>query len=357
MISSLSSSSSHRHLQTTTPPTTTYAARRINAGGVSEYIDGHGISWGADDWYGNKGRRTTPSECTADIRNTTDDILYCSNRFYPTSIVDPPYRYNIPVPYAGRYDIRLHFAEVVRRETERISFVDDAFEFKKNLWFDLLITLNFSYTSLQSFQTVGKRVFHILVDGTVAVKNLDVYARAGFATAYVLAVQEYVTDRVVTIQFVPVVDDPFISAIEVFEMVVPNATTAPNTNVTIPTASPIVVPSASPRNATSTTAVVRLNAGGAALVDRQGNLWDGDAFFQGNYSLVGEQACDRNITNTVDDALFCTERYFKGPNNSTLPSGYEIPVNNIAVYLVRLYFSENVSKNYCQMPCVPLLLP
>jgi hypothetical protein len=91
-----------------------YAARRINAGGEIEYIDTNGISWGADDWYGNKGRRTTPSECTANIINTTDDILYCSNRFYPTSIVDPPYRYNIPLPYSALYEIRLHFAEVVR---------------------------------------------------------------------------------------------------------------------------------------------------------------------------------------------------------------------------------------------------
>ena len=94
-------------------PQKAYAARRINAGGESEYIDTNGMSWGADKWYGDIGRRTTPSECTANIINTTDDILYCSNRFYPTSVVDPPYRYNIPLPYTALYEIRLHFAEVV----------------------------------------------------------------------------------------------------------------------------------------------------------------------------------------------------------------------------------------------------
>jgi hypothetical protein len=111
-------SSLQRQLQLTpvSSPTKSYIARRINAGGESEYIDTNGISWGADEWYGNIGRRTTPSECNSDIFNTTDDILYCSNRFYPTSIVDPPYRYNIPVPYTAMYEIRLHFAEVVCRE-------------------------------------------------------------------------------------------------------------------------------------------------------------------------------------------------------------------------------------------------
>ena len=97
-----------------TSPLKAYAAIRINAGGETEYIDTNGISWGADNWYGNKGRRTTPSECTTNIINTTDDILYCSNRFYPTSTVNPPYRYNIPLPYSAFYEIRLHFAEVVR---------------------------------------------------------------------------------------------------------------------------------------------------------------------------------------------------------------------------------------------------
>jgi Malectin domain len=111
--------SSLRQLQSTpsSSPAKTYVARRINAGGESEYIDTNGTSWGADNWYGNKGRRTTPSECTSDILNTTDDILYCSNRFYPVSIVDPPYRYNIPVPYSALYEVRLHFAEAVRNET------------------------------------------------------------------------------------------------------------------------------------------------------------------------------------------------------------------------------------------------
>ena len=110
-----------RQLQATpTPvssPVKTYAARRINCGGENEYVDTNGVSWGADAWYGNKGRRTTPSECTTDIINTTDDILYCSNRFYPVSMVDPPYRYNVPVPYSALYEVRLHFAEVVRHET------------------------------------------------------------------------------------------------------------------------------------------------------------------------------------------------------------------------------------------------
>lgn len=285
-----------RQLQSTptTSPAKTYVARRINAGGESEYIDTNGVSWGADEWYGNKGRRTTPSECTSDILNTTDDILYCSNRFYPVSIVDPPYRYNIPVPYSALYEVRLHFAEA-------------------------------------KFNSIKKRVFNILVEGVLSVENLDVYARAGALNAYVITLQTLVTDRIVTIQFIPVIDDPFISAIEVVE--IPNIT-AP---ITFPTESPILVPNASSPDPTST-AIVRLNAGGEMFVDSKGNTWSNDTFFQGN-SFVGDQACNRNISNTIDDALFCTERYFKG--NSTQLSSYEIPVSGNAVYQLRLYFSEN----------------
>ena len=115
-IVTMAEANTQRELQSApaSSPTKTYAARRINAGGESEYIDTSGVSWGADNWYGDKGRRTTPSECTKAIFNTTDDILYCSNRFYPTTTVSPPYRYNIPIPYPAWYEIRLHFAETVR---------------------------------------------------------------------------------------------------------------------------------------------------------------------------------------------------------------------------------------------------
>jgi Malectin domain len=152
----------------------------------------------------------------------------------------------------------------------------------------------------------------------------------------VLKIQVFVTDRIATIQFVPIVNDPFISAIEVVE--VPNAT-AP---ITIPTEFPISVPNPSPPSATSTE-VLRINAGGETFVDSSGNTWANDTFFLGN-SFVGDEACtsDRDIVNTTDDALFCSERYFKG--NKTIGSSYEIPVNYPAEYQVHLYFSENVSQ-------------
>ena len=168
------------------------------------------------------------------------------------------------------------------------------------------------------------------------VENLDVYARAGAVTAYVFASRVYIPDRNVTIQFVPVVHNPFISAIEVLE--VPN-TAAP---ITIPTAAPFPVPSASPLK-TTYTEVVRINAGGETFVDSMGNTWSNDTYFQGNNSFVGNEACESSIdiVNTIDDALFCSERYFKG--NNTAHSSYEIPVNEAAEYLLRLYFSETVS--------------
>lgn len=129
-------------------PAKTYAARRINAGEESEYIDTDGIAWDADQWYGNKGRRTTPSECFSDISNTTDDILYCSNRFYPTSTVELPYLYNIPVPYSALYEVRLHFAEVVRR---KISYTFIPFAISKFLFRRLnMLVFNNSILGIQN---------------------------------------------------------------------------------------------------------------------------------------------------------------------------------------------------------------
>lgn len=160
------------------------------------------------------------------------------------------------------------------------------------------------------------------------------YARAGALTAHIITLQALVTDRMVTIQFIPIVDDPFVSAIEVLEL--PN-TTAPTNS---PTMSPSARPSTNPTVATSS-AVVRLNAGGETFVDSKGNTWSNDTYYYGD-SFIGNRSCSKNIGNTIDDALFCTERYFRG--NGTSPSSYEIPVNNDAVYQLNLYFSENVSK-------------
>ncbi len=103
--------------------------------------------------------------------------------------------------------------------------------------------------------------------------------------------------------------------------------------------------------------VVRLNAGGETFVDSIGNTWSNDTYFQGNNSFVDKVACDSsiNIVNTIDDALFCTERYFKG--NSTAHSSYEIPVDEAAEYLLRLYFSENVSPIVVRYSIHRMVLP
>jgi hypothetical protein len=106
-----------RNLQSSTAPvaapTESFLGVRINAGAGEAYTDSAGIAWIADKWYGGKGRRLTPSDCTSDIANTTDEIIYCSQRYFPPAQAKPPYEYNIPVPYTSQYEIRLHFAEIV----------------------------------------------------------------------------------------------------------------------------------------------------------------------------------------------------------------------------------------------------
>ncbi len=73
---------------------------------------------------------------------------------------------------------------------------------------------------------------------------------------------------------------------------------------------------------------IRINAGGGAYIDRNGNQWGADRFSTGGRTY----ATTAGIDNTGDDSLFQTERY--GKNFS-----YDIPVEN-GTYQVGLSFAE-----------------
>ena len=96
----------------TTAPFPGQAAIRINAGG-DEYIDFAGNTWLADKYVVNyHGQDYT--DCSQPVNSTTDDSIYCSHRWFAVW-TGFPYVYNIPVTSAGVYEIRLHFAEIVRK--------------------------------------------------------------------------------------------------------------------------------------------------------------------------------------------------------------------------------------------------
>jgi len=144
---------------------------RINAGGPS-YTGAGGVQWQSDAYF-NTG--TTVSKVTP-IANTTDDVLYESQRTNTSS--SPELTYSLAVP-AGTYQVKLHFAELV-------------------------------------LKGAGLRTFNVKLNGATVLTNFDVFATAGqLNQAVTKTFTTTVTNGELTIQFLHVVGDPIISAIEV----------------------------------------------------------------------------------------------------------------------------------------------
>jgi hypothetical protein len=84
-------------------------ATRINVGGGA-FVDSTGKTWIADNYFEGKG--AAYGACPRAIANTVDGGLYCTNRWFAPWHV-APFLYQIPVPAAAVYQVRLHFAEIV----------------------------------------------------------------------------------------------------------------------------------------------------------------------------------------------------------------------------------------------------
>jgi YD repeat-containing protein len=155
--------------------TVTYAPR-VNAGG-SEYTDGGGNSWAADQSYsvsniwGHTGGSTFST--TNQIANTDDDVLYQSERFGNFG-----YKFDLA---NGRYNVTLHFAEI------------------------------YSGTS-----GPNQRIFNVLIEGVQVLTYYDIAAQAGFETATTKTFPGIlVQDGQLNIDLVTVVGNAKISAIQI----------------------------------------------------------------------------------------------------------------------------------------------
>lgn len=91
---------------------------RINAGG-SSYLDSVGNLWSADKYVVNNHGQVYTT-CPNAISNTTDDTLYCCQRWF-SAWSGTPYVYSIPIASSGVYEVRLYFAEIVSFTTLVIS--------------------------------------------------------------------------------------------------------------------------------------------------------------------------------------------------------------------------------------------
>jgi Malectin domain len=125
--------------------------------------------------------------------------------------------------------------------------------------------------STQYHTRANARIFDVFVEGLLVINDLDLMSIPGGNISYVVAINSFVTDGNVTIDFVRVKDNPQINGIEVYDngQPIPLPTAVPQT-ITEPTLSPFSSNSSmtlatSPVNATSNATTfedIVINCGG-----------------------------------------------------------------------------------------------
>lgn len=223
-------------------------AIRVNAGG-SAYTDSQGNVWSADVGFNTGSSYSDPRP----VAGTSSPALYQSEHFS-----NGPFQYQFIVPN-GTYSVNLKFAEIY-------------------------------------FNSGGRRIFNVALNGRIVLANFDPAAIAGAFTAVDRRFPVTVTNGNIVIQFTPVADKPTVSAIEILPQ---------------------------------TFTPIRVNAGGPAYRDPQGNVWNADNGFDTGLSY----ADSRPIAGTATPALYQTGHYAKGPFQ------YQASVPNGA-YTVNLKFAE-----------------
>jgi glucose/arabinose dehydrogenase len=147
---------------------------RMNSGGP--VFQHNGVTFDADKYY--KGGGTYVNNNIADIAGTDLDALYKTER-------NNAFGYEVPLA-PGTYTVRLHFAEIYFGATGGGQ------------------------------GGAGKRVFNVLIEGQPMLSNFDVYAEAGGAMkALVKQFQITVGDGILNINFVKVIQNPKVSAVEI----------------------------------------------------------------------------------------------------------------------------------------------
>jgi hypothetical protein len=224
---------------------------RVNAGGGA-YSDSQGRIWQADTGYLQPGANST----SAGIVGTLDSTLYQSEHYSMSGNLT----YQFPVPN-GTYTVTLKFAEIY-------------------------------------YDSAGRRLFDIVINGAAACTRVDIFAFAGGANkALDIACLANVSTGQLTITLAAVVGFPKINAIEITQ---------------------------------GGFTPIRINAGGGPFTDSHGRAWSGDAA----YVQPGTYQTSAAIAKTSDPALYQTEHYSTGSHLN-----YEFPVPN-GTYTVTLKFAE-----------------
>ncbi len=153
---------------------------RINAGGPTiSYGDSTFI---ADEYFAGNGKPYTNNNIT-DILGSSQDDIYKSERSTNASLQS--FSYNIPVTN-DEYSINLHFAEIY-----------------------------FGATGGGSGGT-GKRVFNVTIEGETVLTDFDINGEVSPMTSLIKTYTTTVSDQELNISFSATVNQPKVSAIEVY---------------------------------------------------------------------------------------------------------------------------------------------
>ncbi len=156
------------------------AVLRINAGGPTvTYGDNTFI---ADDYFSGNGKSYANINIT-DILNTEQDEIYKTERSTNSNLQS--FNYSVPVTN-GTYELNLHFAEIYFGATNGGA------------------------------GGAGKRVFNISIEGEPVLSNFDLNAEEAPMTAIIKTFTTEVTDEVLNMTFSASVNQPKVSAIEIF---------------------------------------------------------------------------------------------------------------------------------------------
>lgn len=232
------------------------------------------------------------------IDNTTDDVLYQSERYGNFS-----YQFDVP---NGSYNVLFKFAEI-----------------------------------FNGCQKIDCRLFNVRIENVEVLTNYDIYNEVGGYRATDKIFNTPVYDGSLKIEFISVKNTAKVSAIKVTNQTItptpsPTPTLPPTPTPTgplTPTPTPTVLPNPTPTPTPPSSLPFRVNAGGPAYTDTFGNNWQADAVYHGGQTYSTNQ----NVAGTNDPPLYQTERYNLSSYQFAVPAGN---------YTVTLKFAE--IYNYCQ---------
>ena len=147
----------------------------MNVGGP-DYADPSSQIWLDDGDFTDQG---APGTVSAAIRGTELDAMYQTRRYGTPE--QTPVTFELPVGDADLYTVRLHFAEAGGEVTG-----------------------------------AGQRIFDVLVDDALWIRDLDVYAMVGNRRAFQKSLSVYVGGGRFSIQLIPKRGRPMLSGIEVW---------------------------------------------------------------------------------------------------------------------------------------------